>query len=114
MKELSTVHFMYNVKCKMVDGLSPESLTVVLLKVLLFPNKILFLLFPFHYIDYDATRKKDEASYEYYIHYEPLNRRNDEWVPYKRIKKLGEKIIEEDPKKKGVKKNEEKKDDKYS
>ncbi len=39
--------------------------------------KILFILFPFHIIDYDATRKKDEASYEYYIHYENINRRND-------------------------------------
>ena len=35
-------------------------------------------------------------------------------MAYKRIRKIGEKIIEEDPKKKGVKKNEEKKDDKYS
>ena len=43
-------------------------------------------------IDYQATQKKNDESYEYYVHYEPLDRRNDEWVPYCRIKKTGEKI----------------------
>jgi hypothetical protein len=28
-------------------------------------------------LDYDIRKEKSEASYEYYIHYEPLNRRND-------------------------------------
>ena len=37
--------------------------------------------------DYDAKKPKREDSYEYYVHYEPLNRRNDEWVTYDNIRK---------------------------
>lgn len=50
----------------------------------LFP---LFFLFSNVIIDYQATQKKSDESYEYYVHFEPLDRRNDEWVPYSRIKK---------------------------
>ena len=57
----------------------------------LFP---LFLLFFLSYLDYQATQKKSDESYEYYVHFEPLDRRNDEWVPFSRIKKTHEKIEE--------------------
>jgi histone acetyltransferase HTATIP/histone acetyltransferase MYST1 len=35
--------------------------------------------------DYDPREEKGEFSYEYYIHYENINRRNDEWVSRERI-----------------------------
>lgn len=47
-----------------------------------------------------------EASYEYYIHYEHMNRRLDEWVKYSRITKTDEfvdiKKIKENNKAKGI------------
>lgn len=61
----------------MVVSLKPAYLTAASQKVITSLFKILSILFPFDIIDYDATRKKDEASYEYYIHYENINRRND-------------------------------------
>lgn len=61
----------------MVVSLKPAYSTAASQKVITSLFKILSILFPFDIIDYDATRKKDEASYEYYIHYENINRRND-------------------------------------
>ncbi len=37
----------------------------------------LFFLFSYVIIDYQATQKKCDESYEYYVHFEPLDRRND-------------------------------------
>lgn len=58
----------FNAKWKMVDGLSLASSIVVLPKVFFF-FIFSFLFYLFHILDYDSSRKKDEASYEYYIHY---------------------------------------------
>jgi hypothetical protein len=38
----------------------------------------------------DPKVNLNEASYEYYIHYEHMNRRLDEWVKYNRITKTDE------------------------
>ena len=35
--------------------------------------------------NHDQKKKKNENSYEYYIHYEGVNRRMDEWVTRDRI-----------------------------
>ena len=40
-------------------------------------------------------KKKNDASYEYYIHYEGINRRMDEWVARSRIEPT-DIIIEDD------------------
>ncbi|KRX00326.1 Chromo domain protein [Pseudocohnilembus persalinus] len=58
------------------------------------------------YIDFSKPKKED--SYDYYIHYLHRNRRMDEWVDHKRIKKT-DKLIEEEPVQKKKKKHEEKK-----
>jgi hypothetical protein len=43
-------------------------------------------------IDYDATKPKDEKSYTYYVHFENFDKRNDDWVPFSRIKTTNIKI----------------------
>ena len=50
---------LYNAKWKMGDGLSQGSWIAGLLKVINFRKKNSFSSFPFHIIDYDATRRKD-------------------------------------------------------
>lgn len=35
--------------------------------------------------EYDPNKKKNEDSYDYYVHYENQNRRLDEWVSRERI-----------------------------
>ena len=62
-----------------------------------------FLTTSFHQ-DYDARFEKDENSYEYYVHFEPLNRRNDQWLPAAYLRPTGEEIPEEGgSKKRGTK-----------
>jgi len=51
-----------------------------------------FLFFCQIYIDYDATKPKTEDSYAYYVHFENLDKRNDDWIPFSRIRKTKEKI----------------------
>lgn len=58
--------------------------------------------------DLDLKKKKNDYSYEYYVHYQDFNRRNDEWVGRARIMPL-EMLIEEEHTKKKRKGNEEKK-----
>jgi len=57
--------------------------------------------------DLDPKKKKNDYSYEYYVHYENFNRRMDEWVTRSRIEPLKILIEEENTKKK--RKTEEKK-----
>ncbi len=45
--------------------------------------------------DYDFKSIKNEESYEYYVHYEGINRRNDEWLIRKRIELSDELVIDE-------------------
>jgi len=45
-------------------------------------------------IDYDATKTKEENSYNYYIHFEDHDKRNDDWIPFSRIRKTDKKIEE--------------------
>lgn len=60
--------------------------------------------------DWDPKKKKNDASYEYYVHYIDFNRRMDEWVPRNRIE-LTRNLIEEDTTNKKKRKTEEKKYD---
>lgn len=46
--------------------------------------------------DYDIKQKKVESSYEYYVSYEDVNRRMDEWITCNRIKKTNE-LIDDEP-----------------
>ena len=55
------------------------------------------------------NKKKNDSSYEYYIHYEGCNRRLDEWVDRSRLDPTDEIIEEENENKKKRKLNEEKK-----
>lgn len=59
---------------------------------------------------WDPKKKKNDASYEYYIHYIDFNRRMDEWVTRNRIE-LTTQLIEEDQTNKKKRKTEEKKYD---
>ena len=63
------------------------------------------------FLDYSASLIKDASCYEYYVHYEPLNRRNDQWVPFEYLRELAEEIKEEQSKRKN---NKEKLNDKYT
>ena len=45
--------------------------------------------------NYDPKKEKVDSSYDYYVHYENINRRNDEWVSRDRIELTEELIIDE-------------------
>ena len=59
--------------------------------------------------DLDLKKKKNDFSYEYYLHYVDFNRRMDEWVSRARIELTKILIEEENTKTKNRKKTEEKK-----
>jgi hypothetical protein len=60
--------------------------------------------------DWDPKKKKNDSSYEYYVHYIDFNRRMDEWVLRSRIE-MTRQLVEEDNTTKKKKKTEEKKFD---
>jgi NAD(P)H-nitrite reductase large subunit len=60
--------------------------------------------------DWDPKKRKNDAAYEYYVHYADYNRRMDEWISRNRIE-LTRQLIEEDHMNKKKRKTEEKKFD---
>lgn len=60
--------------------------------------------------DWDPKKRKNDAAYEYYVHYVDFNRRMDEWISRSRIE-LTRQLIEEDHMNKKKRKTEERKYD---
>jgi len=60
--------------------------------------------------EWDPKKKKNDYSYEYYVHYIDYNRRMDEWISRSRIE-LTRNLVEEDTANRKKKKTEEKKFD---
>jgi len=58
--------------------------------------------------NWDSKQKKNDFSYEYYVHYENFDRRWDEWVQRSRIELTRRLVAEEIPLKKRLKKEENK------
>lgn len=42
--------------------------------------------------DYDSKKKKNEYSYDYYVHYEGFDRRMDNWIPRSWIQPVNTKL----------------------
>jgi len=55
----------------------------------------------------DPKKKRNDFSYDYYLHYVDFDRRMDEWVPRSRIETTREFIEEKKDKNKGVDKEHE-------